>query len=82
MAIAAVVVSHDNPDSAAATIAAVDSQTLKPDLFIAVGDFPAGSLADHWDIVQTPDVSRKSKSLQARLISAAIDALPYGFAQD
>jgi GT2 family glycosyltransferase len=82
MAIAAVVVSHDNPDSAAATIAAVDSQTLKPDLFIAVGEFPTGSLADHWDIVQTPDVSRKSKSLQARLISAAIDALPYGFAQD
>ncbi len=81
MAIAAVVVSHDDSDSAVATVAAVDSQTLKPDLFIAVGDFPAGTLGEHWDIVPTPDVSRKSKSLQARLISAAIDALPYGFAQ-
>lgn len=75
-------VSHDNPDSATATITAVDSQTLKPDLFIAVGDFPDGVLGEHWDIVPTPDVSRRSKSLQARLISAAIDALPYGFAQD
>ncbi len=82
MAIAAVVVSHDNSETVAATISAVDSQTLKPDLFIAVGDFPEGSLGAHWDIVQNPDVLRKSKSLQARLLSAAIDALPYGFAQD
>jgi GT2 family glycosyltransferase len=76
MAIAAIVVSHSDPERVAATLEAVDAQTVKPDLCIVVGSFTPGTLADHWLQVSTPAGNSNSA-----LITAAIDALPFGFAQ-
>jgi len=76
MAIAAIVVSHGDPERVAATLEAVDAQTVKPDLCIFVGSINPGILADHWLQVETP-----ADTSNSALITAAIDALPFDFAQ-
>ena len=83
MAIAAIVVSHNDPERVAATLEAVDAQTVKPDLYIVVGSFVPGTLDEHW--LQVPNPQGKAthnRHGSADLISAAIDALPFGFAQN
>lgn len=77
MAIAAIVVNHSDSERVAATLAAVDAQTTKPDICIFVATAAPESLPAHWLLVQIPSGSENSAP-----ISAAIDALPSGFTQD
>jgi hypothetical protein len=76
MPIAAIVVNHNDPEHVEATIQAVDAQTVKPDLFIVVGQSFPMDLGNHWQRVEVT-----TKAENSALISTAIDALPFGFAQ-